>query len=89
MATENIRQGGSTGPNSAQDTDFHRGAYPTMDGTVKAEQFVAAKASHVYQHKKSRLKRPHEESHESPSKGEAFSERRVQNGDDLYCGDDP
>lgn len=87
VATENIRQGGSTGPNSSKHTDFHWSANPTMAGNVKADPFVAAKTSNVYQQAKSTLKREYEDSQCCTLKEEASSKRRVLNGDYLHFGD--
>ncbi|KAL8095775.1 uncharacterized protein LOC141689813 [Apium graveolens] len=80
-ATENIGHGGSAGPNSSMHTNFNWSANPTMAGTVKADPFIAAKASNVYQQAKSTLKREHENSQSSALKGEASSKRRVLHSD--------
>ncbi|KAL1813747.1 hypothetical protein ACET3Z_023812 [Daucus carota] len=86
VASENTREGGSTVPNISKHTDFYMGAGPTMGQTVKADPFVAAKASNVYQHAKSRLKREYEGSQGSTLKGEASLKRRVLNGNDIHYG---
>lgn len=88
-ATENVRQGGSTGPNSSKHTNSHWSANPAMAGTVKAESFFAARASNVYQQAKPILKREHEESQWSTLKGETSFKRRVLNSDDLQYGVKP